>query len=44
MTQVAYVIARFMMKFDAMEKPIGQDNLKKVRTFLRQLSMSESRC
>ncbi|RDI78682.1 hypothetical protein Vi05172_g11252 [Venturia inaequalis] len=29
MTQAAYVIARFMMKFDAMEKPIGQDNLRK---------------
>lgn len=30
MTQDAYVIARFMMKFDAMERPVGQDNLKKV--------------
>jgi cytochrome P450 len=29
MTQAAYVIARFLMRFDAMEKPIGQDNLRK---------------
>jgi cytochrome P450 len=34
MTQAAYVIARFMMKFDAMEKPIGQDNLRKVSIVL----------
>lgn len=29
MTQAAYLIARFLMRFDAMEKPIGQDNLRK---------------
>jgi cytochrome P450 len=28
-TQVAYVIVRFLMKFDEFEKPIGSDNLKK---------------
>jgi hypothetical protein len=33
MTQTAYVIARFMMKFDAMEKPIEQDNLRKVSSY-----------
>lgn len=29
MTQVAYVLARFLMRYNAMEKPIGQDNLRK---------------
>ncbi|KIW07970.1 uncharacterized protein PV09_01869 [Verruconis gallopava] len=28
-TQVGYVLARFLMRYDAMEKPIGQDNLRK---------------
>jgi hypothetical protein len=29
MTQAAFVIARFLMRYDVMEKPIGQDNLRK---------------
>ena len=29
MTQVAYMLARFLMRYDAMRKPVGQDNLRK---------------
>lgn len=29
MTQVAFVLTRFLMRYDTMEKPIGQDNLRK---------------